>query len=133
MLKLLLLIVLSILYLIGVGFVKQGKDVVSTFDLRATVPLRGVLAILIVAGHVCNQQPQMPFSSEIGGLAYIVVAIFFFLSGYGLMISLVKKGDAYLDNFLSKHFLKIVPLFVLCNVVYICFIGNYPPHFYSMD
>lgn len=57
-----------------------------------------------------------------------IVAIFFFLSGYGLMKSLLVKGVAYLDGFLRKRMTKIVLPLVLCSLVYsvvnICILGG---------
>jgi peptidoglycan/LPS O-acetylase OafA/YrhL len=131
MLKLLLLIAIAVLYFSGARKIKCNHLDTSAFNLQTTMPLRGLLAIMIVICHVCSQRTQMPLSSEIGGLAYVVVAIFFFLSGYGLMTSLSKKGDSYLENFLNKRFLKLLPIFIICNIVYICSTVNYPPPFWS--
>ena len=46
------------------------------------------------------------------------MAVFFFLSGYGLMVSLITKGQKYLDGFLKKRLLKIVLPLVLCSIVF---------------
>ena len=47
-----------------------------------------------------------------------VVAVFFFLSGYGLTRSLNCKGEAYLHGFLYKRLSKILIPLVLCSIVY---------------
>ena len=46
------------------------------------------------------------------------MAVFFFLSGYGLVVSLIMKGQKYLDGFLKKRLLKIVLPLVLCSIVF---------------
>lgn len=60
--------------------------------------LKCVLSILIVLFHLHNQIP-------VGLLKYLdnfgppIVSLFFFLSGYGLMVCREKKGEKYLDTF----------------------------------
>ena len=46
------------------------------------------------------------------------MAVFFFLSGYGLTRSLKCKGEAYLHGFLHKRLSKILIPLVLCSIVY---------------
>lgn len=91
--------------------------------MEATLPLRGVLAIGIVIHHISIRVvdaipgdmwifPQFQFWGA------PIVAVFFFLSGYGLMVSLITKGENYLDGFLKKRLLKIVLPLVLCSLVF---------------
>ena len=48
-------------------------------------------------------------------MGYLSVAIFFFFSGYGLVFSYQRKGDAYIDSFLKA---RIIPLYCV-NIVLI--------------
>ena len=84
------------------------KEEYALFDLAHTLPLRGILATLVVLGHldtVVSAQTKilMPFH-----MATPAVAVFFFMSGYGLMLSFSKKGGSYLQNFILKASIKLL-------------------------
>jgi len=89
------------------------KEEYALFDLAHTLPLRGILATLVVLGHldtVVSAQTKilMPFH-----MATPAVAVFFFMSGYGLMLSFSKKSGSYLQNFILKASIKLlIPLLV---------------------
>lgn len=91
--------------------------------MEATLPLRGVLAIGIVIHHISQRvvdatHGDMWIFSQFQFWGAPIVAVFFFLSGYGLMVSLITKGENYLDGFLKKRLLKIVLPLVLCSLVF---------------
>lgn len=93
------------------------------FSKQATVPLRGLLAIGIVLHHLSlrlvEASPDCSWIwSQFSFWGAPIVAVFFFLSGYGLMVSLITKGQKYLDGFLKKRLLKIVLPLVLCSIVF---------------
>lgn len=93
------------------------------FSKQATVPLRGLLAIDIVLHHLSlrlvEASPDCHWIwSQFSFWGAPIVAVFFFLSGYGLMVSLITKGQKYLDGFLKKRLLKIVLPLVLCSIVF---------------
>lgn len=93
------------------------------FSKQATVPLRGLLAIGIVLHHLSlrlvEASPDCHWIwSQFSFWGAPIVAVFFFLSGYGLMVSLITKGQKYLDGFLKKRLLKIVLPLVLCSIVF---------------
>lgn len=95
------------------------------FDSKATVPLRGLLAIMIILHHLAL---DYKFEECIGGihispmyyfkeLGAPVVATFFFITGYGLSKSLQTKGSAYLSGFLKRRFGKVIPEFLILTVL----------------
>lgn len=93
------------------------------FSKQATVPLRGLLATGIVLHHLSlrlvEASPDYSWIwSQFSFWGAPIVAVFFFLSGYGLMVSLITKGQKYLDGFLKKRLLKIVLPLVLCSIVF---------------
>ncbi len=93
------------------------------FSKQATVPLRGFLAIGIVLHHLSLRLVEASPDCHWIWLQFSfwgapIVAVFFFLSGYGLMVSLIMKGQKYLDGFLKKRLLKIVLPLVLCSIVF---------------
>lgn len=84
-----------------------------------TVCLRGILAILVVIHHL-HQYSGLFIGTYIGVILELFgclsVAVFFFISGYGLMLSANKKD--YLDQFLTKRFLPLYCFYVFLIVIY---------------
>lgn len=94
----------------------HGNVKYAPFDLTHTLPLRGILATLVVIGHLDNvisgqTKILMPFH-----MATPAVAVFFFMSGYGLMLSFSRGGGRYLQNFIAKASIKLLMplLFTTC-------------------
>lgn len=84
--------------------------------------LRGFFASMVVLHHLSGVVPCLynlmePFPRLFGMLGFFSVAVFFFLSGYGLIISYHEKTD-YLETFWHK---RIIPLYM----VFMCFIVLY--------
>ena len=79
----------------------------DVFSRDKTLPLRAVCALLIVAGHLAipvGVHWLQPFLE----LAACSVAIFLFISGYGLAKSFDIKGSTYLDSFGKKRIWKVI-------------------------
>ncbi len=88
------------------------------FNTTNTLPLRGILALLIVLHHFFVSMPSgWPPSDFFVYLGAMVVGMFFFISGYGLTISYLNKGKNYLSGFWNKRVKKIIiPLLVTIAV-----------------
>ena len=80
------------------------------FSLSNTYSARGFLILLVVLHHLFREYPIEIISHETEYYGKFAVACFFFLSGYGLMYSLQKKGKSYLNGFLAKKFHNLLPL-----------------------
>lgn len=84
----------------------------NDFDLAATLPIRAVLPFLVVFTHL----PICDFLK----MGISAVGIYFFMSGYGMMVSLGRKGVAYLDGFVRREFLKLfVPALIMVVIWYV--------------
>ncbi|MCQ2366109.1 MAG: acyltransferase family protein [Akkermansia sp.] len=90
-----------------------------------TMMINGIFLVIIVLKHLCQNGyvPQGPDiwlrDSFIYPLFQFIVATFFFYSGYGIMASIRKKGDAYIHDLLGKRFLRLylnfaVAAFISC-------------------
>jgi peptidoglycan/LPS O-acetylase OafA/YrhL len=100
---------------------KSGEQIVlHNFDVNATLPIRGLLAILIVCHHIGQRFSITPIGifSSIGPT---LVSVFFFISGYRLMISFQKKGKVYLSNFFRHRLSKLLPTFVILTLACIAY------------
>lgn len=102
--------VLILLWLFAGVFKTIGsRNALNPFDRSATIPLRGILAIMIIIHHCPLDRPNefssISFADGWGGS---VVSIFFLLSGYGLVRSFHLKGKAYLKGFFYKRLSRIL-------------------------
>ena len=90
------------------------KNNLISKDLATT--LKGFSAIMIIISHIIDK--KYPFYLQ--GLKYgaIWVSFFFFLSGYGLIISYKNKKD-YLNGFISNKIVKLYIPFVIAELFYI--------------
>lgn len=95
------------------------------FDSKATVPLRGLLAIMIILHHLAL---NYKFDECIGGIHISpiyyfkemgapAVAAFFFITGYGLSKSLQARGSDYLSGFLKRRLGKVMPEFLILTAL----------------
>lgn len=99
---------------------KKRASGLAELDKTRTLPLRGFLALLVVVGH-CDSKVPGSFLLWLFHMSTPAVAVFFFLSGYGLVKTLMCKGRAYLGGFLPRSFVKLgVPLLVAAFAMCIC-------------
>lgn len=86
--------------------------------------LKGLLAVAVLLCHVVPMSGVFYgsiLSPLIGSLGYLSVAVFFFLSGYGIMAQYHSKKEQYLNTFLKNRVLSIYFLTLFLIVVYSIF------------
>lgn len=113
------LVSLIIIWLVIGLWNTQGKAWrCQNFDNSAILPLRGILAVMIVLHHFPVFYPiAFSWMNVADGWGGAICSLFFFFSGYGLVKSYLFKGNAYLKHFFSKRLSKIV----IPACVVICF------------
>lgn len=96
------------------------------YSINALLPVRGLMAMDIVLVHAIQfrGQPVGAILSDFKWTATPFVAIFFFMSGYGLIYSLNTKGQKYLNDFLQRKLLRIVLPFALWSILYTLVMGG---------
>ena len=70
--------------------------------------LKGIFAFFVITHHLYQSSNLInggALAVILQALGYLSVAVFFFLSGYGLMYSFIIKGDGYISNFIKKRIL----------------------------
>lgn len=92
----------------------------SGITVNSSVYIKAVCSLVIVLHHLSFQYKDSFFFSQFSILGTITVALFFFLSGYGLMKQAMKY-DNYYTNFLSKRFSKLLPPFLIATICYTCY------------
>lgn len=94
-------------------------------SIENTISLKGITAILVLIHHLFQYSGLLRFpivSTILQELGYWSVALFFFLSGYGLMESYKKKRTEYMEKFPRK---RILSLYCVCLFfVFLYFIYN---------
>lgn len=93
----------------------RNQSEFHNFDLNATLPIRGILAILVVSHHI-GQHFEFSPMGILSSFGPALVSTFFFISGYGLITSYQKKGRTYLHNFFQHRFGKLLPLFLILTI-----------------
>lgn len=123
-----LIAIIVIALAVGVVISSRGKNQLHDFDNRATLPVRGIAAIMIVFYHVSLNVPESQFLNLFNGTGPLMVSIFFFMSGYGLMLSYINKGEHYLHGFLGHRFARLLPPFLIAAIGYEIYKSTFPNH-----
>jgi peptidoglycan/LPS O-acetylase OafA/YrhL len=86
----------------------------------ATNNLKGISIIFIILHHINQELNGVSgtfFASRLTMAGRLGVAIFFFVSGYGIMRQYQIKGPSYLKNFLPHRLLPIILLYLLAMLL----------------
>ena len=94
------------------------KKKIDYLSIENCTSMRGIAAIGIVLHHLSERIQGDSLFRWLAVIGYILVAFFFFLSGYGLMAQYRKKKDAYLTGFLRKRVLYLIIIYLLDIALY---------------
>lgn len=78
-----------------------------SFGKDKMLPLKALMALLIVAAHLASQIDSIPLHF-IAKTGTSFVAMFLFISGFGCAKSLQQKGPSYLSHFFGKRIWRIL-------------------------
>lgn len=115
---LILCVALAAICLYKIRLAPKGTFFQNTLSLEATKPYRGLFAVVIMLAHLQGYIGQNDIFDILLGLAYILVGYFYFMSGFGLYTSVLKKPN-YIKTFLPMRLLSVYLPYVLTNLVYI--------------
>lgn len=109
-----------ILLLISLFVYLIPRTDVDNLSNKSTKSLKGLLAILIIFHHVSQKITTGENFSNFEYMGRYIVALFFFLSGYGLYFQ-YNNNATYMENFLRKRLVRIfIPFFVFI-VIYVIY------------
>jgi len=100
------LTILSLLILIS--FRKGVRE--QPLSILQTNQMKGIAILIIIVHHVALVMGNAGYLSLFSRLGFPSVAIFLILSGYGIFLSIEKKG---LNNFFSKRVMRVYIPFIL--------------------
>lgn len=128
----------SLAYILSSKFTHPRGFDNQRFTKNWSFGLKGIMALVILTHHVSTHwtewynQPHISRQIEewIGNpivwerivlsdfhiWGEIIVGMFFFVSGYGMMVSFMKRGDDYIKSFPKKRFVKLLPEFLILGI-----------------
>ncbi len=99
----------------------------TAFTPAKTQPLRGVLAVLIVAFHLSHIPPADAALGVVYRWGASVVALFFFISGFGLTRQFGQRGRAYLSGFWMHRIVRgVLVSWLLAYVLFVLLVRRSP-------
>ena len=109
-----------ILLLISLFVYLIPRTDVDYLSNKSTKSLKGLLALLIIFHHISQKITTDENFSNFEYMGRYIVALFFFLSGYGLYFQ-YSNNATYMENFLKKRLVRIfIPFFVFI-VIYVIY------------
>lgn len=109
-----------ILLLISLFVYLIPRTDVDYLSNKSTKSLKGLLAILIIFHHVSQRITTGENFSNFTYMGWYIVALFFFLSGYGLYFQYSNNVN-YMENFLRKRLTRIFIPFYVFIVIYVVY------------
>ena len=114
-----IVIALIVVVIPGSRLMQNNED--GYLSLEQTKCVKGICAVLVMIHHIMQVCIDLPLPFQIMNyVGFILVALFFFFSGYGLMSGIQKKNN-YLNGFLSRRLLSILVPYWIVNTLYIIF------------
>lgn len=118
------ILVIAVLALPGLKI--QIKGIHSSYISKESAnAIKGIFILLIFASHFCN-----PISKTLTApldaaywkvrvfLGQLVVTMFLFYSGYGIMKSVTEKGKEYIDGFIRRRILPVLLVYDVSQLVF---------------
>ena len=109
-----------ILLLISLFVYLIPKTDVDYLSNKSTKSLKGLLALLIIFHHISQKVTTGENFSNFEYMGRYIVALFFFLSGYGLYFQYSNNVN-YMKNFLRKRLVRIFIPFYVFIVIYVIY------------
>ena len=109
-----------ILLLISLFVYLIPKTDVDYLSNKSTKSLKGLLALLIIFHHISQKITTGENFSNFEYMGRYIVALFFFLSGYGLYFQYSNNAN-YMKNFLRKRLVRIFIPFYVFIVIYVIY------------
>lgn len=112
------IMLMAFLMLLTFGASFTGKNYHSGYISREhTKCINGFFVLIVFLRHFRGYIKQGDFDHTFflidNWTGQLIVISFLFYSGYGIMCSIIKKGDSYVNSIISKRFLKVLRNFAI--------------------
>lgn len=105
-----LIVIVFFIVDIGIGIISDKFYVACELDNSTTITIKGIAIFIIILSHIGGKLGTR-FLTPLGGIG---VAMFLFLSGYGLSKSYVRNQ---LSFYWRKRFIAIYPAYLIASIV----------------
>lgn len=117
-----ILVILAALLLWGIHDIGKKND--DYLSIKQTQAVNGFFIILVFLRHFWQYvetpgQYDNVFDAVNSGLGQMIVTTFMFYSGYGVTVSVLKKGKTYLKSFPKNRILKTMLMFDAAILFYV--------------
>lgn len=115
---------LFLVAIIVTGSIRKEVDAggVDYLSVQSTSALRGLMAVAIILHHLANEINEGLLFSQMVRMGYLIVAVFFFLSGYGLRTQQKRKTSSQkeMDVWLRRIIFLLI-IYFATTILYTAF------------
>lgn len=108
-------ILVAIVFLWNVRFMNYHEEYLSKEQVNC---IKGMCSIVIVLHHIAQRVTGGVLFPLFTYSGFLFLGMFFFISGYGLMLQYQKRKQEYLKSYWKNRIMKIILPYLLANVVY---------------
>lgn len=97
---------------------KEKERERSVFSSTSMNCMKGIFAVMILLFHLSQRINGGVLFSVIGDTGYLSVAIFFFISGYGMYTRVLQTGGGYCKGIISHRIPKVLLPWIIATLIY---------------
>lgn len=97
------LVLVVVLIMVMIAIIQNKIGEYNPMERNSTNSLRGFFAMIIILFHLSQQITSGMLFKVMGEMGYLAVAIFFCLSGYGLLTQFINTGGGEFDGVSSAE------------------------------
>ncbi|MBZ9536851.1 acyltransferase [Cytobacillus oceanisediminis] len=113
----LLVIILLVILLSNIKISTKGQFA-DYLDPKVTNQLKGIFTLVVIFHHLSQRTGEGILFNLFSYVGYLAVSVFFFISGYGLMIQYQRKREKYLESFVKLRIPSILLPYILTTIIY---------------
>lgn len=113
-----LIVIFFLIILMNIRIDKYGEN--DPLDIKYNKSIKGILAVLIIFSHIQYNRTDLSIFHLFNYIGDFLVGMFFFYSGYGLMIQ-SKKDGSYNKRLLKKRILPLIEKYLIANIIYLIY------------
>lgn len=112
-------IVAFLIYVLSGTKINRKEFYEDYLSIKYTNQLRGIFVIVVICHHLAQQISTDFLFYYFRYVGHLAVSIFFFISGYGLMIQYKEKKEEYLKSLFKLQIPKIFIPYMITTIIYL--------------
>ncbi len=109
------------LLVIGSALLGNREKIGNSYSLQTMNCTKGIFAILIVLFHLSQHINGGILFKIIGDTGYLSVAVFFFISGYGMYTRVMQNRGGYCSSIVSHRIPIVLLPWIIATMIYALF------------